>query len=50
MLPWASMKQEPEIKPMSETNNTYVLEITVFAYNKDMYFKIEKFIKEKFSS
>ncbi len=50
LLPWASMKQEPEIKPISETNNTYVLEMTVFAYNKDMYFKIEKYIKEKFSA
>ena len=49
LLPWASMKQEPEIKALSETSNTYVLELTVFAYNKDMYFKIEKFIKEKFA-
>ncbi|MCF6365556.1 MAG: mechanosensitive ion channel family protein [Bacteroidales bacterium] len=47
LLPWVSIKQTPEIKPVSETNNTYLLEITIFANNKDMYFKIEKFIKEK---
>ena len=49
ILPWTSMKQDPEIKALSETSNTYILELTVYALNKDMYFKIEEFIKEKFS-
>jgi len=49
LLPWSSVKQEPVIKVVSETNNTYNLQLTVYAYNKDMYFKIEKHIKDKFS-
>jgi len=48
LLPWSSVKQEPEIKLISETSNSFTFEITVFANNKELYFKIEKYIKEKF--
>lgn len=49
LLPWSLVNQEPVIKAISETKNTYNLEITVYAYNNDMYFKIEEHIKDKFS-
>ncbi len=49
LLPWSSTTQSPKIKLISETNNTYSLAITIFSHKKDMYYKIEKHIKDKFS-
>ncbi len=48
LLPWVSIKQQVEINTISETDNTYLFEISLYSYNKDMYFKIEKHIKDKF--
>jgi len=49
LLPWSSTVQSPKIKLINETNNTYSLAITIFSHKKDMYYRIEKYIKERFS-
>ena len=49
LLPWSSITQSPKIKLINETNDTYSLVITIFSHKKDMYYKIEKYIKDKFS-
>jgi len=49
LLPWSLTTQSPIIKLINEKKNTYTLSITVFSHKKDMYFKIEKHIKDKFS-
>lgn len=49
LLPWSSITQSPKIKVINETNNSYTLSITIFSHKKDMYYKIEKHIKGKFS-
>lgn len=49
LLPWALTSKEPVIKVVSETSNTYNIELTIFAHSNDMNFNIEKHIKDKFS-
>ena len=48
-LPWISVKKVPSIKTVDETNEEFVLEITVYSLEKEYFVKIENFIKEKYS-
>lgn len=49
-LPWTSVKKDPIIKPVSETKTTVLFEITIYSPGKDYNYKIENYLKEKFSS
>jgi hypothetical protein len=48
-LPWSSLKKEPQIKPLHETESGFMLEITVFSMERDYFPEIEKTIKKHFS-
>jgi len=49
-LPWTSLKKEPQIKPVAESvNGGQVIEITLFAIEKEHFQDMEKLIKERFS-
>jgi hypothetical protein len=47
-LPWSSLKKEPQIKPIGETENGFMLEVTVFSMEKDYFPEIEKVVKRRF--
>ncbi len=47
-LPWVSLKNEPKILPITETENNLKLEITIFSINNDYTFKIRNHIETKF--
>ncbi len=47
-LPWVSVKKIPVIKPVNETDLNFILEITVYALEKEYFVKIENYIKEKY--
>ncbi len=47
-LPWSSLKKEPQIKPLHETENGFMLEATVFSMEKDYFPEIEKAVKQRF--
>lgn len=49
LLPWSSNTKDAVVEVVNETNNTYNLAITIFTHKKEMYYKIEKYIKDKFS-
>jgi len=49
-LPWSSIKKEPQIKPIGENNNSFELEIVIFAIETEYFYKIESWLKEKYSS
>ncbi len=48
-LPWASIKREPDIKPISTENQKIKFEITVYALEKGFFYKIENFVKKTFA-
>ena len=47
-LPWSSLKKEPQIKPLKETDTGFMLEATVFSMEKEYFSEIEKVIKQRF--
>jgi len=47
-LPWSSLKKEPQIKPLGETESGFMLEVTVFSMEKDYFPEIEKVVKRRF--
>ncbi|MCD4745382.1 MAG: mechanosensitive ion channel [Bacteroidales bacterium] len=47
-LPWSSVKEEPQIKAVTQDNTCYTLEIIVYSYEKKYFFEMENFIKDKF--
>ena len=47
--PWASLKKDPVIKLLNETNSSYIFELTVYAINREMNINIENYLKEKYS-
>jgi hypothetical protein len=49
-LPWAHPLYLPEIKQIDKTDTHYQLQITVFAFDKKYYQKIENAISNKFSN
>lgn len=49
-LPWASLKKEPQIKPVEETYEAQILEITVFSIEKEYFQEIETEVKQKFGT
>ena len=49
VLPWSSIKKSPIIKPVGETENSYIFEITIFSLEKEYFHKIENNIKEQFN-
>lgn len=48
-LPWSSIKKEPQIKPIAENNDSFELEIVIFALETEYFFKIESYLKENYS-
>jgi hypothetical protein len=48
-LPWISLIKEPQIKPVSETSNGQLVEITLYAFENNHFQDMEKLIKEKFA-
>lgn len=50
-LPWSSVKRDPRIHISDEgTENRPVLEVTVYALEKDYFPQIEKYVREQFES
>ena len=49
VLPWSSIKKSPLIKPIDETENSFLFEITIFSLEKEYFHKIENNIKEQFN-
>lgn len=49
-LPWSSLKKEPQIKPMHETERGFMLEVTVFSMEKDYFPEIEKIVKKRYAT
>jgi hypothetical protein len=47
-LPWSSLKKEPQVKPLHETENGFMLEATVFSMEKEYFPEIEKAVKRRF--
>lgn len=47
-LPWSSVKKDPKIRPVSETSDTVTFELLVYAMEKDAFYKIESYLKEKY--
>jgi hypothetical protein len=47
-LPWASLKKEPQVKPMGETASGFMLEATIFSMEKEYFSQIEKVIKGRY--
>jgi len=48
-LPWSSIKKEPQIKPIAENNDSFQLEIVIFALETEYFYKIESYLKENYS-
>jgi len=48
-LPWSSIKKEPQIKPIGENNDSFELEIVIFALETEYFYKIESYLKENYS-
>jgi hypothetical protein len=47
-LPWSSLKKEPQIKPIGETEFGFMLEVTVFSMERDYFPEIERIVKRRF--
>lgn len=48
-LPWASLKKSPQIKPVMETKNGQMLEVTIFSIQKEYFLEMENHIKRKYA-
>jgi hypothetical protein len=48
-LPWISLTKEPQIKPISETADGQLVEVTLYSFEKRHFQDMEKLIKEKFA-
>ncbi len=48
-LPWTSLTKEPQIKPVGETSSGQLVEITLYAFEKDHFQDMEQMIKSKFA-
>lgn len=48
-LPWTSLTKEPQIKPLGETSSGQLIEITLYAFEKDHFQDMEQMIKSKFA-
>jgi hypothetical protein len=49
LMPWSSLKQEPQIKVAAQTPTGHILELTVFSIQKEYFLHIQKLIKEKYA-
>lgn len=49
-LPWISVKKEPQIVLVAETDNHFEFDITVFAPERKYYFLIENTLKKQFEA
>lgn len=49
VLPWSSIKKSPLIKPIEESEKSFVFEIAVFSLEKEYFHKIENNIKKQFN-
>jgi len=47
-LPWSSVKKNPGVYLVEETNDKIILDITVYAIEEGYFYNIENYIKEKF--
>lgn len=47
-LPWSSIKKNPIILPIEESNEICKLKITVFSFDRNFFYKIEQFLIQKF--
>jgi hypothetical protein len=50
IMPWASLKKSPQIKPLMETKAGQLLEVTIFAIEKDYFLEMENMIKLKYEN
>lgn len=48
IMPWASLKKSPQVKPVMETETGQLLEVTIFAIEKEYFLEMENMIKLKF--
>lgn len=49
-LPWTSLQKDPVIKPITENNETYTMELTVYALKKKFFYNIENYLKSNYKS
>lgn len=47
-LPWSSIKREPNIKPIGEQPDSFNFTVTVYSLEKEYFYRIENYVKEKF--
>lgn len=48
IMPWASLKKSPQVKPVMETQTGQLLEVTIFAIEKEYFPEMENMVKQKF--
>lgn len=49
LMPWASLKKSPQVKPVAETTDKEVLDITIFSIEKDYFLEMENLLKQKYT-
>jgi len=47
-LPWSSVKKKPQVKPISEDEHKYTLEIIIYSLEQSFLYKIESYLKKKY--
>jgi len=47
-LPWASLKKNPQIKPVNEDKQFYFIELTIFSLEKKYFYNIETNLRNAF--
>ena len=47
-MPWISLKREPIVKPVDQITSAYTFEITVYAIERNYFYKIEDFLRHHF--
>ncbi len=47
-LPWASLKKNPQIKPLQQDEQFYLIELTIFSLEKKFFYNIENNLRKTF--
>jgi hypothetical protein len=50
LMPWASLKKVPQIKPLMATGSSQLFEITIFSIEKEYFLEMENLIKSKYAA